>query len=70
VQERDELAAAYDAEGETDFGYQGRRCVLQLHQLAKDLRTDLETGNLEAVLHGDVQPFIGAYLRAQPGTRK
>jgi peptide chain release factor 2 len=32
-------------------------------QLVKDLRTDHETGNVAAVLDGDLDPFMEAYLR-------
>ena len=58
-----ELAAAYDAKGQIAFGYQIRSYVLQPYQLVKDLRTGHETGNVAAVLDGDIQPFIEAYLR-------
>jgi len=69
AQKRAEMAAAYDAKGEIAFGYQIRSYVLQPYQLVKDLRTDLETGNVEAVLDGDIQPFIEAYLRKSMGDR-
>ena len=63
AEQRAEMAAAYDAKGEIAFGYQIRSYVLQPYQLVKDLRTGAETGNVEAVLDGDIQPFIEAYLR-------
>ncbi len=59
----DMIAAAYDSKGEIAFGYQIRSYVLQPYQLVKDLRTDVETGNVEAVLDGDLDRFIEAYLR-------
>jgi len=63
AEQQKELAAAYDAKGEIAFGYQIRSYVMQPYQLVKDLRTGRETGNVEAVLDGDIQPFIEAYLR-------
>ena len=62
-----EIAAAYDAKGEIAFGYQIRSYVLQPYQMVKDLRTEVETGNVEAVLDGDIQQFIEAYLRKMLG---
>ena len=61
------LAAAYDAKGEIAFGYQIRSYVLQPYQLVKDLRTNVETGNVQAVLDGQIEPFIQAYLRKTLG---
>ena len=40
-----------------------RTYVLQPYQLVKDLRTEHETGNVEAVLDGDLDPFMEAWLR-------
>jgi peptide chain release factor 2 len=40
-----------------------RSYVLQPYQMAKDLRTDHEVGNVQGVLDGDLQGFIEAYLR-------
>jgi len=63
AQKRAEMAAAYDAKGEIAFGYQIRSYVLQPYQMVKDLRTGVETGNVEAVLDGDIGRFIEAWLR-------
>jgi peptide chain release factor 2 len=47
---------------EIGWGSQIRSYVLQPYQLVKDLRTKVETGNVEAVLDGDIDEFIKAYL--------
>ena len=45
------------------WGSQIRNYVLQPYQLVKDLRTDDEVGNVAAVLDGDIDAFMEAYLR-------
>ena len=48
---------------EIGFGSQIRSYVLQPYTMVKDLRTGEETGNVDAVLDGGLDPFISAYLR-------
>ena len=63
-QKRDaELAKMYGNKGEIAWGNQIRSYVLQPYQLVKDHRTDFETGNVDAVLNGELDDFIEAYLR-------
>ena len=57
--EKDKAEAA---KMEASFGSQIRNYVLAPYRLAKDLRSGHETGNVEAVLDGDLQPFIEAQL--------
>ena len=46
-----------------EFGSQIRNYVLQPYTLVKDVRTGLEIGNAQAVLDGELDPFIEAWLR-------
>ena len=46
-----------------DFGSQIRSYVLHPYQRVKDLRTNVETGNVNAVLDGALDPFIESYLK-------
>ena len=48
---------------EIGWGNQIRSYVLQPYKLVKDLRTGEETGNVDAVLDGAIDPFITAYLK-------
>jgi peptide chain release factor 2 len=48
---------------EIGWGHQIRSYVLQPYTLAKDLRTNAEVGNVAAVLDGDLDVFINAYLK-------
>jgi peptide chain release factor 2 len=63
-EEQDEQIS--DLRGEytkAEWGSQIRSYVLHPYQLVKDHRTDYEIGNTQAVLDGEINPFIEAYLR-------
>nr|WP_041391930.1 peptide chain release factor 2 [Pleurocapsa sp. PCC 7327] len=48
---------------EAAWGNQIRNYVFHPYQMVKDLRTNVETNNVTAVMDGDLNPFIEAYLR-------
>ncbi|USN51979.1 MAG: peptide chain release factor 2 [Myxococcales bacterium] len=67
LQERDKAEAQ---KLEASFGSQIRNYVMAPYRLVKDLRTGYEVGNVDAVLDGDIQPFIEAYLLNQSKQEK
>ncbi|MGH9105484.1 MAG: peptide chain release factor 2 [Acidimicrobiales bacterium] len=58
-----ELSAMAGPKAQIGWGSQIRSYVLAPFQLVKDLRSGHETGNVSAVLDGDLDPFMEAYLR-------
>ena len=63
LQKREAAAAAYAAsKAAIDFGSQIRSYVLAPYRLVKDLRTEHESGNVDAVLDGELDGFIESYL--------
>ena len=61
-QQLDEIDSIRGEQTEAAWGRQIRSYVMQPYQLVKDLRSDLEVGNVQGVLDGDIDAFIDAYL--------
>jgi peptide chain release factor 2 len=60
---RAEVEKLYDEKGEVAWGYQIRNYVLFPYSLVKDVRTGLETSQVQRILDGELDDFIEAYLR-------
>jgi peptide chain release factor 2 len=60
---RREMEKFYGEKGAIAWGHQIRSYVLQPYTMVKDLRTGEETGNVQAVLDGELDPFIEAWLK-------
>ena len=60
---RRELEALAGEQRDVAWGSQIRSYVLAPYQLVKDVRTEHETGNVQAVLDGDLDEFMEDYLR-------
>jgi peptide chain release factor 2 len=60
---QEELASIRGETKNVDFGSQIRSYVLQPYRMVKDLRSGYETGDVDAVLDGEIDEFIEAYLR-------
>lgn len=68
---RSEMEKFYGEKGEMGWGNQIRSYVFQPYQMVKDLRTGVETSNVQGVMDGDISAFINAWLRAGgPRARK
>lgn len=66
--ERDaQMAKAYQEKGEIAWANQIRSYTLQPYTLVKDHRTDFETGNANAVLNGEIDGFVEAWLKRGRG---
>ncbi len=61
---RAEMDKFYGEKGEISWGNQIRSYVFQPYQMVKDLRTGVESGNIQAVMDGNLDDFVNGWLRA------
>jgi peptide chain release factor 2 len=65
-----EMERFYGEKGSISWGNQIRSYVFQPYRMVKDLRTGVETSNVQSVMDGDLDPFVNGWLRAgQPAKR-
>ena len=63
-----QLSARNEIESEKksiEWGSQIRNYVMHPYKLVKDVRTSHETGNVDAVMNGNIDEFLKAYLMAE-----
>jgi peptide chain release factor 2 len=60
----------YGEKGSISWGNQIRSYVFQPYRMVKDLRTGVETSDTQAVMDGDLDPFVNAWLRAGCPTKR
>ncbi|HRZ39599.1 MAG TPA: peptide chain release factor 2 [Candidatus Omnitrophota bacterium] len=66
-QEQEEaMAKEYGQKQKIEWGSQIRSYVMHPYSMVKDHRTDVETGNVQKVMDGDITMFIEAFLRWKP----
>ena len=61
-QHADKISDIKGVQMKIEWGSQIRSYVFMPYQLVKDTRTEYETGNIQAVMDGDLDGFINAYL--------
>ncbi|HTR43580.1 MAG TPA: peptide chain release factor 2 [Pseudomonadales bacterium] len=65
-----EMERFYGEKGSVSWGNQIRSYVFQPYRMVKDLRTGVETSNVQGVMDGDLDPFVNGWLRAGCPTKR
>ena len=63
-QTKGDMERFYGEKGSVSWGNQIRSYVFQPYRMVKDLRTGVETSNVQGVMDGDLDPYVNAWLRA------
>lgn len=69
-QQKQEMERFYGEKGSVSWGNQIRSYVFQPYRMVKDLRTGFQTSNVQAVMDGDLDGFVNAWLRAGCPTKR
>src|SRR5579859_1517477 len=68
--QRAEMERFYGEKGSISWGNQIRSYVFQPYRMVKDLRTGVETSNVQAVMDGELDPYVNGWLRAGCPTKR
>ena len=68
--QKQEMERFYGEKGSVSWGNQIRSYVFQPYRMVKDLRTGVETSDVQAVMDGDLDPFVNGWLRAGCPTKR
>ncbi|HZV34846.1 MAG TPA: peptide chain release factor 2 [Verrucomicrobiae bacterium] len=68
--QKQEMERFYGEKGSVSWGNQIRSYVFQPYRMVKDLRTGVETSNVQGVMDGDLDPFVNGWLRAGCPTKR
>jgi len=68
--QKQEMERFYGEKGSIAWGNQIRSYVFQPYRMVKDLRTGVETSNVQAVMDGDLDAFVNGWLRAGCPTKR
>jgi len=69
-EQKAEMERFYGEKGSISWGNQIRSYVFQPYRMVKDLRTGIETSNVQAVMDGELDPFVNGWLRAGCPTKR
>ncbi len=69
-QKRTEMERFYGEKGSVSWGNQIRSYVFQPYRMVKDLRTGVQTSDVQAVMDGDLDEFVNGWLRAGCPTKR
>src|SRR5438876_2358071 len=68
--QKQEMERFYGEKGSVSWGNQIRSYVFQPYRMVKDLRTGVETSDVQAVMDGDLDEFVNGWLRAGCPTKR
>jgi len=69
-QKRAEMERFYGEKGSVSFGNQIRSYVFQPYRMVKDLRTGIQTSDVQSLMDGDLDEFVNGWLRAGRPTKR